>query len=118
VLGYLAQTIARSAFVVRLSPSVSIVLLMDAIMSLPTTIAKLTEPQIPQRSFRVEGVDPRCPLPGAFSISATAGGLGTYAVFMAGGDLLLYYNFILSQISKSVYAALAIVPLMYGSLLM
>jgi len=29
-------------------------------MSLPTTIAKLTEPQIPQRSFRVEGVDPRC----------------------------------------------------------
>jgi hypothetical protein len=33
--------------------------------------------------------------PGAFSISATAGGLGTYAVFMAGGDLLLSYNFIL-----------------------
>jgi len=51
---------ARSAFVVRHNPSVSIVLLMDAIMSLPTTIAKITEPQIPPPSFRVEGVDPRC----------------------------------------------------------
>jgi len=40
---------------------------MDAIMSLPTTIAKLTKPHIPQRSFRVEGVDPRCT--GVFSQS-------------------------------------------------
>ena len=46
------------------------------------------------------------------------GGLDTYAMFTAGGDLLLSYNFILFQISKSVYAALAIVQVMYGSLLM
>jgi hypothetical protein len=49
-----------------------------------------------------------------FSISTTAGALGTYAVFTAGGDLLLSTASSLFQISKSVCAALTIVSLMYG----
>ena len=117
VLGYLAQTIKLvSAFGVRLNPSV--ILLIDAIMSLPAAIAKLTEPRISSAVSALRELIRGAPYQTLSLISATAGGLGTYAVFMAGGDLLLYYNFILSQISKSVYAALAIVPLMYGSLLM
>jgi len=117
VLGYLAQTIKLvSAFGVRLNPSV--ILLIDAIMSLPAAIAKLTEPRISSAVSALRELIRGAPYQTFSLISATAGGLGTYAVFMAGGDLLLYYNFILSQISKSVYAALAIVPLMYGSLLM
>ncbi|WP_205128606.1 hypothetical protein, partial [Escherichia coli] len=39
-----------------------------------------------------------------------------YAIAAAGGDTALYYNMLLFQMSKAIYPALAIVPLMYGSM--
>jgi len=83
VLGYLAQTIKLvSAFGVRLNPSV--ILLIDAIMSLPAAIAKLTEPRISSAVSALRELIRGAPYQTLSLISATAGGLGTYAVIVAG----------------------------------
>jgi hypothetical protein len=74
--------------VVRLNSSVSI-LLIDAIMSLPRALAKLTKPRISSAVSTLRELIRGAPYQTLSLISATAGGLGTYAVFMAGGDLLL-----------------------------
>ncbi len=74
--------------VVRLNSSVSI-LLIDAIMSLPRALAKLTKPRISSAVSALRELIRGAPYQTLSLISATAGGLGTYAVFMAGGDLLL-----------------------------
>ena len=74
--------------VVRLNSSVSI-LLIDAIMSLPRTLAKLTKPRISSAVSALRELIRSAPYQTLSLISATAGDLGTYAVFTASGDLLL-----------------------------
>ena len=116
LLGYVSQTAKLAgAFIIRLSPAVSTVLLINVAMSLPTTLVKLAKPRIHLATLRqlIRGA----PYQTLYLFSALIGGLATYAVFVAGGDLLLSYNYVLFQIGKSVYPALSIVPLMYGSLL-
>jgi hypothetical protein len=116
LLGYVSQTAKLAgAFIIRLSPTVSTVLLINIAMSLPTAVAKLARPRIRLATLRqlIRGA----PYQTLYLFSALIGGLATYAVFVAGGDLLLSYNYVLFQIGKSVYPALSIVPLMYGSLL-
>jgi hypothetical protein len=118
VLGYVSQTVKLAgAFAVRLNPTVATVLLINVAMSLPTALAKLTKPKMSGVLSALRELIRGAPYQTLSILSALVGGLGTYAVFMAGGDLLLSYSFILFQIAKSVYPALAIVPLMYGSLL-
>jgi hypothetical protein len=116
LLGYVSQTAKLAgAFIVRLSPAVSTVLLINVAMSLPTTLAKLAKPRIHLATLKqlIRGA----PYQTLYLLSTLIGGLATYAVFAAGGDLLLSYSYVLFQIGKSVYPALSIVPLMYGSLL-
>jgi len=74
--------------VVRLNSSVSI-LLIDAIMSLPRALAKLTKPRISSAVSALRELIRGAPYQTLSLISTTAGGLSTYAVFTAGGDLLL-----------------------------
>jgi hypothetical protein len=116
LLGYVSQTVKLAgAFIVRLNPTVSTVLLVNIAMSLPTAVAKLAKPRICLSTLKelIRGA----PYQTLYLLSTLIGGLVTYAVFVAGGDLLLSYNYVLFQIGKSVYPALSIVPLMYGSLL-
>jgi len=116
LLGYVSQTAKLAgAFIVRLNPTTSTVLLINIAMSLPTAVAKLARPRI--RLATLKELFRGAPYQTLSLFSALIGGLATYAVFIAGGDLLLSYNYVLFQIGKSVYPALAIVPLMYGSLL-
>lgn len=116
LLGYVSQTAKLAgAFIVRLNPTTSTVLLINIAMSLPTAVAKLARPRI--RLSTLKELFRGAPYQTLSLFSALIGGLATYAVFIAGGDLLLSYNYVLFQIGKSVYPALAIVPLMYGSLL-
>jgi hypothetical protein len=116
LLGYVSQTAKLAgAFIVRLNPTTSTVLLINIAMSLPTAVAKLARPRI--RLATLKELFRGAPYQTLYLFSALIGGLATYAVFAAGGDLLLSYNYVLFQIGKSVYPALAIVPLMYGSLL-
>ena len=53
-------------------------------MSLPTVLAKLTKPQISTTVSALGELIDGAPFHALFLISATAGGLGTYAVFVAG----------------------------------
>ena len=116
LLGYVSQTAKLAgAFIIRLSPAVSTALLINVAMSLPTAVAKLARPRI--RLSTLKELIRGAPYQTLYLFSALIGGLATYAVFAAGGDLLLSYNYVLFQIGKSVYPALSIVPLMYGSLL-
>jgi hypothetical protein len=116
LLGYVSQTAKLAgAFIVRLNPTTSTVLLINIAMSLPTAVAKLARPRI--RLSTLKELIRGAPYQTLNLFSALIGGLATYAVFAAGGDLLLSYNYVLFQIGKSVYPALSIVPLMYGSLL-
>ncbi|MCI4447546.1 MAG: hypothetical protein JHC20_06525, partial [Pyrobaculum sp.] len=116
LLGYVSQTAKLAgAFIVRLNPTTSTVLLINIAMSLPTAVAKLARPRI--RLSTLKELFRGAPYQTLSLFSALIGGLATYAMFAAGGDLLLSYNYVLFQIGKSVYPALAIVPLMYGSLL-
>ena len=116
LLGYVSQTAKLAgAFIVRLNPTTSTVLLFNIAMSLPTAVAKLTRPRI--RLATLKELFRGAPYQTLYLFSTLIGGLATYAVFAAGGDLLLSYNYVLFQIGKSVYPALSIVPLMYGSLL-
>jgi hypothetical protein len=116
LLGYVSQTAKLAgAFIVRLNPTTSTVLLVNIVMSLPTAVAKLARPRI--RLSTLKELIRGAPYQTLYLFSALIGGLATYAVFAAGGDLLLSYYYVLFQIGKSVYPALSIVPLMYGSLL-
>jgi hypothetical protein len=118
ILGNISQTIKLAgAFVVRLHPSASAVLLVNIAMTLPTTIAILVKPKIFGSISLLRELFRGAPYQ-TLSLSFTLIGATTaYALYLAGGDLLLSYNYILFQIYKSVYPALAIIPLMYGSLL-
>jgi hypothetical protein len=116
LLGYVSQTAKLAgAFIIRLNPTTSTVLLINIAMSLPTAVAKLARPRI--RLATLKNLIRGAPYQTLSLFSALIGGLATYAVFAAGGDLLLSYNYVLFQIGKSTYPALSIVPLMYGSLL-
>jgi len=116
LLGYVSQTAKLAgAFIVRLNPTTSTVLLINIAMSLPTAVAKLARPRI--RLSTLKELIRGAPYQTLSLFSALIGGLATYAVFAAGGDLLLSYSYVLFQIGKSTYPALSIVPLMYGSLL-
>ena len=116
LLGYVSQTAKLAgAFIIRLNPTTSTVLLVNIAMSLPTAVAKLARPRI--RLATLKNLIRGAPYQTLSLFSALIGGLATYAVFAAGGDLLLSYNYVLFQIGKSTYPALSIVPLMYGSLL-
>jgi hypothetical protein len=116
LLGYVSQTAKLAgAFIVRLNPTTSTVLLVNIAMSLPTAVAKLARPRI--RLSTLKELIRGAPYQTLYLFSTLIGGLATYAVFIAGGDLLLSYSYVLFQIGKSVYPALSIVPLMYGSLL-
>ncbi|KUO79236.1 MAG: hypothetical protein AT707_00190 [Pyrobaculum sp. JCHS_4] len=118
ILGNISQTIKLAgAFVVRLNPPASAVLLVNIAMTLPTTVARLVKPKIFGSVSLLRELSRGAPYQ-TLSLSFPLVGAATaYALYLAGGDLLLSYNYMLFQIYKSVYPALAIVPLMYGSLL-
>ncbi len=94
MLSYVNQTVKLvGAFAVRLSPSVFSVLLINVAMSLPTAVAKFTKPRILSAVSAVRELIRGAPYQAPSLIATTMGGLSTYAVFMAGGDLLLSYSF-------------------------
>jgi hypothetical protein len=73
------------ASVVRLNPSASIALLIDVFMSLPMAIAELLSRESPA-PFRMRKLISGGPYR---RFPRYCGGLDTYAMFTAGGDLLL-----------------------------
>ncbi|MCU7787753.1 hypothetical protein ODS41_07485 [Pyrobaculum sp. 3827-6] len=105
------------AYAVRQSPTAYVAIAVTALMLLPAAVAKRAKPNFRRAIPTVVAFLRGAPYQTLFLATTAAGGLVTYAILLAGGDKLLSYNFILFQISKSVYPALAIVPLMYGSLL-
>jgi len=105
------------ALAVRQHPTVEAVLAVNVLMSLPQALAVRVKPAfrgaLPTLLRLVRGAPFQ-----TLSLAATAlGGLIQYVVAAAGGAAMLYYGFVLFQLSKMVYPALTIVPLMYGSLL-
>jgi hypothetical protein len=102
-----------SVFVVRLNPSVPIALLIDAIMSLPMAIEKLLsrESLSPFRMRKFISGAPYRRFP------RHCGGLDTCHVYGRWRSPPPIKLHLVSDL-KSFYAALAIVQVMYGSLLM
>lgn len=105
------------AFAVRLNPTAYLALLINVFMSLPTALMKIERPRFSGVLAVAKSLIKGAPYQTLSLIAAALGGLTTYAVYLAGGDRLLSYSYVLFQISKAVYPALAVVPLMYGSLL-
>lgn len=117
-LGYVGQTVKLGgAFVVRQFPTVEAALLVNVAMSLPSLFAKRAGIRLSAALRAFRGVAAGAPYQTLYVAAAAAWSALTYAAFLAGGDRLLSYHYILFQISKAVYPALTIVPLMYGSLL-
>jgi len=96
---------------------VEAVLAVNVLMSLPQALAVRVKPAfrgaLPTLLRLVRGA----PFQTLSLAAAALGGLMQYVVAAAGGAAMLYYGFVLFQLSKMVYPALTIVPLMYGSLL-
>ncbi|MCY0891569.1 MAG: hypothetical protein OWQ51_11490 [Pyrobaculum arsenaticum] len=105
------------AFAVRLNPTAYLALLINVFMFLPTALMKIERPRFSGVLAVAKSLIKGAPYQTLSLIAAALGGLTTYAVYLAGGDRLLSYSYVLFQIGKAVYPALAVVPLMYGSLL-
>lgn len=117
-LGYVSQAVKiAGAFLVRTLPNVYTALAISAAMLLPAAASKLGKPDFKAvgRVFREVSVG--APYQTLSLIGAVIGSAITYAIFLAGGSVLLAYNYLLFQIGKSVYPALTLVPLIYGSML-
>jgi hypothetical protein len=105
------------AYAVRQSPTAHLAVAITAIVTTPAALAKIVKPKF-REALGIVGTFLRgAPFQTLYLASTAAGGFLTYAIYLAGGDTLLSHSYLLFQISKSVYPALAIVPLMYGSLL-
>ena len=93
------------------------VLAVNVLMSLPQALAVRVKPAfrgvLPTLLRLVRGA----PFQTLSLVTTTLNGLMQYVVVAAGGAVMLYYGFLLFQLSKMVYPALTIIPLMYGSLL-
>jgi len=117
-LGIVSQAIKiGGALVIRLSPTVDTALLINILVSLPQALSMRIMPAfrkaIPLLVYLIRGV----PFQSLILISAILNGLMQYVIVTAGGAIMLYYVFILLQLSKIVYPVFNIVTLMYGSLL-
>ena len=115
LVGQLAKIVGAAA--VRLSPTAYLALLVTAAVYLPTALAKVARPNFHGAVATIKTLIRGAPYQTLALMTTLAGGFVTYAVLLAGGDKLLSYNYVLFQLGKSVYPALTIVPLMYGSLL-
>ncbi|ABO09451.1 hypothetical protein Pcal_2036 [Pyrobaculum calidifontis JCM 11548] len=105
------------ALAVRQHPTVEAVLTVNVLMSLPQALAIRVKPAFRGALLTLFRLVRGAPFQ-TLSLATTAlGGLMQYVVAAAGGAVMLYYGFVLFQLSKMVYPALTIVPLMYGSLL-
>jgi hypothetical protein len=117
-LGYVGQTAKLAgALIIRAFPSAHAALAVSAVVSLPTALAGVKRPDFSRALTLIREL-----LRGAhyqtLSVAATAASSAvTYIIFAAGGSSLLAYSYVLLQIGKSVYPALAVASLMYGSLL-
>lgn len=108
-------TKAGGALVVRSTPTAESALAISLLTSLPTALAVRARPK-----FRLEAVlqlARGAPFQALVLLTTAAWSAVVYAIAAAGGDTALYYNMLLFQMSKAIYPALAIVPLMYGSML-
>ncbi|MEM1637924.1 MAG: hypothetical protein QW247_09465 [Pyrobaculum sp.] len=118
LLSYVVQTVKLAgALAVRASPSVHAALAVNLLMALPTAAAKAAWPRFKEAWRALADFLRGAPYQTLTILTTTAGAAATYAVYAAGGDAMLAYSYVLFQLGKSVYPALAIVPLMYGSLL-
>lgn len=117
-LSYLSQAAkVVGAFVVRLFPTADTALAVNVFMSLPTAAASLRRPRLRRAAELLREAARGASYQTLALAAAYAGGLYVYVYGAVGGDKLLSYSYVLFQASKAVYPALAIVPLMYGSLL-
>lgn len=114
-VGQLAKIAGAAA--VRLNPTAYLALFVTAAVYIPTALAKVARPNFRGTVATMKTLIRGAPYQTLALLTTLTGGLVTYAVLLAGGDRLLSYSYVLFQLGKSVYPALTIVPLMYGSLL-
>jgi len=105
------------ALAVRQHPTVEAVLTVNVFMSLPQALAVRVKPAFRSALPTLLRLLRGAPFQTLSLVSTTLNGLMQYVVAAAGSAVMLYYGFILFQLSKMVYPALTIIPLMYGSLL-
>ncbi|MEM1598894.1 MAG: hypothetical protein QXI07_10345, partial [Pyrobaculum sp.] len=118
LLSYVVQTVKLAgALAVKASPSVHAALAVNLLMALPTAAAKVAWPRFKEAWRALIDFLRGAPYQTLAIFATTAGAASTYAMYSAGGESLLAYNYILFQLGKSVTPALSIVPLMYGSML-
>ncbi|MFN3805201.1 MAG: hypothetical protein ACK4SY_09105 [Pyrobaculum sp.] len=116
LLSLAAQAIKMGGvWAVRMWPTAASVLLLNALMSLPTALAVRARPRLNLKTFKTLAAG--APFQTLVLLTTLAGSTVVYAIAAAGGDTALYYNMLLFQMSKALYPALSIVPLMYGSML-
>ncbi len=105
------------AYAIRNNPSVYAVIGISIIISLPQILAKLVKPRFRNIFNIIKTFIKGAPYQTLYLVTVSAGGLITYATLLAGGDKLLSYSFIFFQLGKSIFPAMTILSLMYGSLL-
>ncbi|MGB9622997.1 MAG: hypothetical protein ACPL07_04040, partial [Candidatus Bathyarchaeia archaeon] len=101
----------------RNNPSVYAVIGISIIISLPQILTKLVKPRFRNIFNIIKTFIKGAPYQTLYLVTVSAGGLITYATLLAGGDKLLSYSFIFFQLGKSIFPAMTILSLMYGSLL-
>jgi len=117
-LGAVSQLVKiGGALVVRQHPTVEAVLAVNVLMSLPQALAVRVKPTFRGAFLTLLRLVRGAPFQTLSLVNTTLNGLMQYVVTAAGGAVMLYYGFVLFQLSKLVYPALTIIPLMYGSLL-
>jgi len=117
-LGAVSQLVKiGGALAVRQHPTVEAVLVVNVLMSLPQALAVRIKPAFRGALPALLRLMRGAPFQTLSLVNTLLNGLMQYVVAAAGGAVMLYYGFVLFQLSKMVYPALTIIPLMYGSLL-
>jgi hypothetical protein len=106
-----------SAYFIKQSPSAYLAIATTTIMAIPPVLCKVTKPVIKEALHTIKIIVKGTPFQTLYLLAVAISNLTTFALLMAGGDKLLSYLYILFQVGKSVYPALTISTLMYGSLL-
>lgn len=118
-LGVVSQVVKiGGAQLVRTHPTAETALLISLFMSLPNAVAVRKKPDFSQWRKALREVVQGAPFQTLATLATSGGALLQYAVILGGGVAALYYGYLLFQFSKMVYPALAVVPLMYGSMLL
>ncbi|MEM4080837.1 MAG: hypothetical protein QXK71_01255 [Pyrobaculum sp.] len=118
-LGVVSQFIKIvGALFIRTHPTVYTTLLVNLLVALPPFLAFRKKPDFKKWRFTLKEALYGASFQTLTILTTVGGGLYLYMAYTAGGGEVLYLGYLLFQFSKMVYPALALAPLMYGSMLL